>query len=226
MKKRYWILFFIFFLLCGCMKGEKLENRKEIPSEDIIENVPQYQDNNQTPISFYRLKGDKLEKISSITGDFHALDDIGFLQIYPSSEDTIILNTSFASSFYDSWQSYSQSNLKIGFSLKLSVPEKGEFSYNILNPNQTMDHWEYFMAYLYDDYANRGKSFYSHVEANEYTEDTLFTAFKLQCGSNCQDISSPFYLTVFTYDSEDDFLDGVYRGNSQYTIPVCLHGAC
>ena len=36
------------------------------------------------------------------------------------------------------------------------------------------------MNYLYDDYANQNKSFYSHIENNKMNDNTLFTAFKMQ----------------------------------------------
>ena len=117
-------------------------------------------------------------------------------------------------------------NLKIGFSLEIPLKDNTVIHYNIYGPNQTMNYWEYFMAYLYDDYANRNKSFYSHIESNDYNENTLFTALKLQCGGLCDNISSPVKLTVYTYDSEDDFKEETYRGNSKYSIPICMHNDC
>ncbi len=218
----------ICILLCGCQNNstKKEHTEQESKVEEIVEKEPEYHDDNNTPISFYQLKGNKLEKIKNITGNYQTLDDILFLQIFPSSEEVINLNKSFSQSFYDTWITFQEKPLKIGFSIKITLMNNEVIDYLILNPNQTMDHWEYLMSYIYDDYINQGKSFYSHIESNEYTENTLFTAFKLQCGDKCHEISSPLILTVFTYDGEDDFLDGTYRGNSQYTIPICIHGNC
>ena len=226
--KKLWILFLIGILfLSGCQKKEKeKENLEEKKEEEVIERIPEYKDENQTPISFYKLNGSTLNKVTNISGSFHHLEDVLFLQIYPSLEEVISLKDSFANSFYHTWQNYNTSkSLKIGFSLELETTEKETIFYNILNPSQTMDHWQYFMAYLYDDYRNRGKNYYSHLEQNEYTDTSLFTAFKLQCGE-CDKISSVVKLSVFTYDSEVDFLEGVYRGNSQSTISICIHGDC
>ena len=225
MKKKICLLLFI-LLLCGCSK----ENKKVLPKEENKEEIPiieEYKDLNDTPISFYQLKGNTLTKISNLSGSYNALDDIGVFQIYPSKEEVITLNSSFASSFYEEYIKYKEKlNIKIGFSIDFVLDNQEEISYLILTPQNTMDHWEYLMGYLYDDYINQGKGFYSHIEESEYSDTTLFTALKLQCGAYVDKIKSPIHLTVFTYDSEDDFLDGKYRGNSFSTLTICLNNNC
>lgn len=226
MKNKVFCLLFILLFLVGCGKVESNETVAKEKEVKVKETIPTYQDKNDTPISFYELKGSTLIKVNEINGDFNSLDDILFLQIYPSNLDTVSLNSDFSNSFYEEYMKYQQKNpIKIGFSLTYTL--NGEnIHYNILTPSNTMDHWEQFMAYLYDDYANRGKGFYSHIEPEQYTDSTLFTAIKLQCGGNSRDIADTIYFSVFTYDSEDDFLDGKYRGNSISTISLCLKGSC
>lgn len=225
--KKIMILLGILFFLSACSKNAvspKVEPQKEEKQEKIIE---KYQDNNHTPISFYQLKGDTLTKIDHISGEFVSMDDIALLQIYPSVEDTISLTDNFARSFFQEWEKYnSNHSLKIGFSLSFVDKEENNISYTILSPSNTMDHWEYFMAYLYDDYVNLGKGFYSHLENDDYQDSTLFTSIKLQCGVYCRDIPSTIQFQVFTYDSEDDFLDNTYRGNSKSSLSICLKGTC
>ena len=168
-----------------------------------------------------------MAKISNLSESYNALDDIGVFQIYPSKEEVITLNSSFASDFYDEYIKYRERiNIKIGFSIDFLLDTGEEISYLILTPQNTMDHWEYLMGYLYDDYINQGKGFYSHIEESEYSDTTLFTTLKLQCGAYVDKITSLIHLTVFTYDSEDDFLDGKYRGNSSSTITICLNNNC
>ncbi len=215
----YFIL--ILILLCGCGRiesNQKVQKKKENKKEEVI---PTYQDLNDTPISFYQLQGNTLTKVDEIKGNFNPMDDILFLQVYPSNLDTVSLNSDFSNSFYEEYMKYQQKNpIKIGFHITYNVNGE-EISYNIMTPSNTMDHWEQFMAYLYDDYVNRGKSFYSHIENDQYTDSTLFTSFKLQCGAYCKDASN-IKLSVFTYDSEDDFLNNHYRGNSISEIPICI----
>lgn len=223
------ILLFI-LLLCGCenntnkiKKNIEYNKIKEEPTEEIVEES--YQDNNHTPISFYELKGNHLEKKSSLTGSFQGMDDIFFLQLFPSNDERIDLENDFADSFYQEFMKYNNPPIKIGFSVDFLLDNK-PIHYNILTPNDTMKEEQSFLVYLYDDYINRGKSFYSHIENDDYNESTLFTAIKFQCGGNCQNITSPIQLKVFTYDSLDDFSNDVYRGNSYSTFTFCIHKDC
>lgn len=223
MKKNIIILFIIITFICGCSKKEEVkEIKNDDIKEEIIEDIPKYTDLNNTPIGIYELNGNTLKRLSSINKKLNVEEDIGIFQIYPSNEDTIYLNNGFADSFYNEFNKYN--NIKIGFNIKFTLNNGEKVSYNILSPSNTFDKWEYLMNYLYDDYANKNKSFYSHIEENDYNENTLFTAIKLQSSYSCGDINSKIELTVFTYDSEDDFLDNEYRGNSKYTLNICIDG--
>ena len=200
------------------MFDKKIKKKVKEEKIEIIEETPKYEDLNNTPIAFYSIKGNSLQKISSINKELVIEDDIGLFQIFPSQEEQIPI-TNFAEDYFKQWQVYNKNNLKVGFNIKFKINGQ-EISYNILSPSNTMDKWEHLMTYLYDDYANRNKSFYSHIENNEYNENTLFTAIKLQSSYSCSEITSNIYLTVFTYDTEDDFENNEYRGNSKYTITI------
>lgn len=224
--KKLVLIMIPFLLLYGCEKKEiniKEETKPKVQKEEI---KPDYIDNNNTPIGIYKLSNNTLKKLTTINRQTIIEEDLGIFQIYPSNEDTINLNTSFADSYYEHWQEYkSNTNLKVGFNLKFHINSGEDISYNILYPSDCMNKWEYLMNYLYDDYANQGKSFYSHIENDEYNENTLFTAIKLQNSYQIAEVDSKILLTVFTYDTEDDFDEaGEYRGNSSYTMTICLEG--
>lgn len=228
MKKIFLLLMCVFILLCGCEKKEETKDvvkDKEENKEEIVEEVDTYKDLNNTPIGIYSLQGNKLVKLTSFNTKLVIEKDINTFQLYPSNEDVIYLNNGFGQSFYDEYMKYNTNgNLKMGFNIKFTLYEGREVSYNIFSPNETFTEWNYLMNYLYDDYANRGKSFYSHVESHQVTPETLYTAFKMQASYGCGDIFSKIQFTVFTYDSEDDFLDNEYRGNSKYTLNICAEG--
>ena len=225
--KKLLIIILLSLFLTGCLKKEETIIEEPKPTEKEVEEVvvPQYEDLNNTPIGIYQIEKNQLKKISTINTQLVVEKDIGLFQIFPSNEDILDAND-FANNFYNTWQNYNQNNnLHIGFNIKFTKNNE-PVSFNILSPENTMDKWEHIMTYLYDDYKNRSKSFYSHIENDEYDESTLFTAIKLQSSYSCSEISDNIYLTVFTYDSEDDFLDGEYRGNSKYTLTIIAENNC
>ena len=220
------IVFLILIILCsGCIKKE--ETKKKEKKKVDVEYKENYKDLNTTPIGFYSSNDSGLIKITKINKTLIPMEDIGIFQIYPSDADSINISGGFGNSFYNEWMKYNtNNNLKIGFNIKFSTDTE-DISYNIFNPTNCMEKWQYLLNYLYDDYANRGKNFYSHIEENEYNENTLFTSIKLQSSGECGNIKKDkILLTVFTYDSEDDFKDNEYRGNSSSTLTICLSDEC
>ena len=228
MKRRFLLLIVICILLSGCNKGKELKIKTIKPDQDIKEEIvtPIYQDNNDTPIGIYSLNGNTLTKLTNINKKLNIEEDIGIFQLYPSNEEIVYLDKNFGESYYEKWNYYKQDkNLKEGFNIKFHLSTGENISYNMLYPSDCMNRWEHLMNYLYDDYLNRGKGFYSHIENNEYNDNTLFTSIKLQSSYQVSEIDSPILLTVFTYDTEDDFDENKeYRGNSSYTITICPEG--
>ena len=228
MKKRILILFLLAFFITGCdfnsvsKKAESLP-KKEQKTEEKIETT--YFDTNTTPIAFYDLQGNTLKRIHTISKKLVVEQDVGLFQVFPSQEENISLSSSFGQEFFNQWSTYNNNNsLKIEFSISFTKSDGENVYYNILDPSHTFDQWEYLMNYLYDDYANLGKGFYSHIEMDQFNDNTLFTAFKMQSSYQCDQIASSIKLTVFTYDTEDDFDEnGVYRGNSYDTLTICVN---
>lgn len=226
--KKILLLFVIGLLFitgCNTKTDVQKEEKKKVPKKEDV--VPAYKDDNHTPIGIYDLEGNQLKKLTTIQKTLNVEEDIGVFQIYFSNEDVVSLDKSFAESYYDKFLEYKKdTNLKVGFNIKFHLSTTGEdVSFNILYPNDCMKRWEHLMTYLYDDYQNRGKGFYSHIENHEYNESTLFTAIKIQSSYQVSEIDSPILLTVFTYDSEDDLDEKEeYRGNSSYTMKICPSG--
>lgn len=223
MKKVLLLLIILLVIVSGCGKKEiKKKEKKKVE----VEYIEKYKDLNNTPIGFYTINGNKLDKLTKINKTLVPMEDIGIFQIYPSNLDTVSLNKGFAYDFYDEWIKYNpNNNIKMGFNIKFSTDTE-DISYNIFNPINCREKWQYLLNYLYDDYANRGKGFYSHIEDHEFNDNSLMTSIKLQSSGECAKIKNKIVLTVFTYDSEDDFKDGEYRGNSSSTLTICLSNEC
>ncbi len=74
------------------------------------------------------------------------------------------------------------------------------------------------MIWFYDDINNSG--FYSHIEEDEYNENTVMSSIKLMSAKKSGEINSPIELTVFTYDEDDFSESGNYIGVSKYKISI------
>ena len=222
MKKIFILILITSIFLISCKSTKKEEAIKiKVPLEEEKEEiVDTYNDQNNTPICFYELNYNKLKKLTTISKTLSNLEDIGLFQIFPSCEDEIILEKGFAESFKEEWDKYNKGTLKMGYNLTFNTKEENTISFNILSPANTMDKYEYIMAYLYDDYVNIGKGYYSHLETDEYNDNSLLTAIKLQSNYKYTDILEKIELKVFTYDSVDDFQDNTYRGNSTSTLTI------
>ena len=145
--------------------------------------------------------------------------DLGVFQIFPSNQDSI----SGWDNFYNEWNKYdSEHKMKIGYNISYTLNDGRNISHTILNPSNTMDYEGYMAVYLYDDYNNRNNSWYSHLEEKDYNENSFMTSIKLYGNGGLVDINSDIVITVFTYDTEDDFNPETkeYRGNSKATLTL------
>ena len=219
--KKILLVLVVLLLFCGCAKKEKVIEKTKEEKKEIVEKDT-YKDENKTPIGIYKVQGNTLTKLTKINVTPVVEQDMGVFQIYPSNEDNLTIDKGFGLAFYDEWNKYN--NIKLGFNIKFSLADGRNISYNIFSPENTFDQWEYLMTYLYDDYNNFGKGFYSHIEKEQFTENTLMTSIKIQSSYSVDQINSKISLTVFTYDTEDDFDNNEYRGNSSYTMDICLEG--
>ena len=215
--KKIIIILVLSILIVGCSNKSKTVTKK-VKKEQIKEN---YTDLNETKIGLYQEKQNKLELIKEYKTDITSGVDIGIFQIYPSTDSEIFLENSFGNSFYNAWiKNSNYKDLKIGFNLKYTLDDNTNINHTVLNPSTTIKN-SYIFTYLYDDYKNRNSNFYSHIEDSEYDDNSLFTSIKLYA-SDVNKLNSKITLSVFTYDTEDDFTkDGDYKGNSIYTITIC-----
>ena len=213
----------IMLLCCMCLGCSKKIETKKVETPTKGETKEEYKDNNTMPIGFYKIKSyGVLQKVEDSNSVFEEGTDIFFNQIYPSQEDQIKLNNGFGEDFYKKWNELDKSKThKIGFHIKYTLYGNQEVSYNIFDPDTAMTKYEYILVYLYDDYINRKESWYSHMEQKDFNENSNITSIKLSCNTGCAYVTSDVELTVFTYDSDDDFDENkMYRGNSKYTIKI------
>lgn len=227
MKKSILILFILLLIFVGCNKSEK-ENENDIKEpETSIEPEPideppvvEYEDLNNTPIAIYRNN----KKVTEFQGRIVVGKDVAMFKVFPSNDETLSFSGSFGEAFKKKWDEYNTSGtLKIGYNLTYDIEDGRHFSQTIKHIKDNYKYEGYILIFLYDDYdLTVNKKTYKHVDIDEEKDTTLFSSIKLYGEAASNEIITKVYLTVFTYDTEDDFDEnGEYRGNSKYTITIC-----
>lgn len=220
------LLVSLIFVNCSCTKKEEPEKpNTPVTSEEEIVKEPTYVDDNPVTLGLYTR--------NSTTG-YHYIEsdiylpwnqyvDIEVFKVLPT-HDSVINYWYMQDAFPHYWQNYeNNSKYKIGFNLSYKTIDGESFSWNIINPSDKMNQvFNFVQLYVYDDIHPAKGSWYDHLEDNEMTEGVIFTSIKLCASTFINNIQSPMQLTVFSYDSSDDFdpTTGLYRGNSYHTINI------
>ncbi|MDD3187294.1 MAG: hypothetical protein PHD02_02335 [Bacilli bacterium] len=219
MKKIY--VFMILLLISGCSfinNSECVNKAEEIIEEEPVIEKPIYVDDNPITVGIYQ-NGD-MNLLTRFTSAWHTMTDINVFTV-------AYTNDPYIGGYYyqDIWQKYYANysdieDYKIGYYIGFYLTDGSYRGEVVLSPDEMEDFCPYLYLYLYDDANQARGSWYSHVNSGEVTDDTLFTSIKLFAGEHIEEVVSPITLSAFTYDDEEDFLDGKYRGNSIYTILI------
>lgn len=103
-------------------------------------------------------------------------------------------------------------NPKTGFRLTV-VTEEGNMTETVLSPSDIDEHIsEYIEMYLYDDVNHPSGSWYSHLTAEEMTDETIISSVKLTTGKLSHLVKS-VKLEAFIY-IEDEATNGEYNGDN------------
>lgn len=231
--KKYLLLLICVFIISGCSLFKKSDDTitndndsKVKQSVDIVEEdkeeKPSYVDDNTIKIGLYERNGSTLKLLTEFNSKIQIKKDIKTFQAFPSSDAEINHSGKrYADYYYEKWNEVNPDRkYKVGFNLSYTLNDGTEISQNIFGPSTTQTNYDYIEVYLYDAYKHRNDSFYSHIEENEYNDETLITSIKLTAGSKFFDISSKIKLTVFTYDEDDFDENNNYRGNSKYEVTI------
>ena len=224
--KKIIILFIFLLLLTGCNKLVKEDNQKEINNDqnnnqinsDLEENI--YQDTNPIKIALYEGTNGSYSRVDTFYSKMEALKDIGLFSII-LSQDKKVTGNNIKGLYKDYSSQYENfSNYKIGYHIAFSLKDGTMLSETILKPLtfSKFSFSDYLYVWLYDDINNSG--FYSHIEEDEYNENTVMSSIKLMSTKKSEEINSPIELTVFTYDEDDFSESGNYIGVSKYKISI------
>lgn len=214
-------------LITGCTKKVEEPVKKEIDKPTIIEEPiveePKYVDDNPIKLSFYLDEGANWHKQNEYYSPMTAYQDIEWFNIFLSQDDYIPITSikndwSIAASKYENVNNY-----RIGYELSFKTKDGKEIIETITKPLNLFDYKfaEYVYIWVYDD-VNATSDWYSHLEPEQYNEQTWMSSIKLMATEATQDIDGPINLKVFTFKDENDFDPDTnqYRGNSWTTLKI------
>lgn len=212
--KRIILFISIFILLTGCQSKEE-NTFKEIDIDETIK-TDNYVDNNPIKIALY----ENNYKVKSYSTTLSNFKEIAVFNIYYTNIDKLD-SSNIKYNYQKYYNTYENiDNYKTGFYITFEAEGK-KIEQLALDPTSKHAMTPYLYIYLYDDINQSPRSFYSHLEPTDMKENTIISSIKLFLAQEGSKISSPITLTVFTYDSEDDFnKDNKYRGISSYTIEI------
>ena len=220
------ILVLLIILLTGCsfnLKKEmketddtgNIEEQEEV--EEEIEDV--YQDDNPLKIAFYQGSNSVYKKVSVFKSPLNSFKDIGIFSIILDDKDEVRGN--YKELYNNVKNSYPDFKFKIGYNISFTLKDGSSYDENILKPIDLFDYTfsDYLYIWLYDDINTSG--WHSHIEEKDYNENTVMSSIKLMSTALSREAVDGFNITVFTYDSDDDFDDDDhYRGNSKFTLKI------
>lgn len=224
MKKKIFILIII-LLTIGCGKKEMESKEKEISPTPTVtplieeETEPEYVDDNPITVGLYR----KGKLVKTFNKKFKNDTDIATFNVVYTNEKNL-----GSTNVKKNWNKYfakykdieNIDKYKIGFLLEFEANGK-KLENLILDPSAKYVTSPYIYIYLYDGVHQKDGAHYTHLDMKDINDKTIYSSIKLYMCQQSKEITSPLKLTVFTYDSEDDFDENHhYRGNSQYTITI------
>lgn len=215
--KKIIILALSIFLITGCTTKDKNKMITEDNDKDKIEETNKYEDNNPVKVGFYDYNNYLITDSFKSRWDIYT--DMVWINIFPTNEPSI-----YYTNLKDTWDRYKDNynniNYKFGINISYTLKNGETTNLTLLKPSDNSSIFNYIQIYLYDGY-NATTSWYSHIEDNQVTDNTVLTSIKLTASTYIDEIESPIILTVFTYDGLDDFDENNnYIGNSKHTIMI------
>ena len=213
---------FVCFLITGCyyQKNESIKKIDNSPSTEEVQKIPEYTDNNPIKIAFYKGTNGVYTRIDKFESHVEDFKEIGIFSIILSNDEKVYGNSmkSLYKNIGENIENFS--NYKIGYNLKFTLEDGKVINENILKPLDygSYPFSNYLYAWLYDDINTTG--WHSHIEENEFNDNTVMSSIKLMWAPGANLISSNIELTVFTYDEDDFDIDENYRGISKFTTII------
>lgn len=193
---------------------------KDIPiEEEKKDNVKE--DDNPITVGLYTQGNSGKVLTPKYNSNWDRDEIIGMFYVLYTNKEKV--NSNFSSSWKEYYQSYTNiDKYKIGYNIKYTLKSGDIIDKQILKPDDVPSLFSNLQLYLYDDVTPMPGRRYYHMTQPEVTEKTIYTSIKIVAYKETVNVVSPIELTVFTYDSEDDFdkITGKYIGKSIYKTTI------
>ena len=215
--KKLILIILCLFLTVGCTKKEDIVNSNiEEDKPEVTQVEEPYIDNNPIKVGLY-MNGKLINEYNTTLVD--GTDIASFDVYFTDIEDVGSSNTK--NNFNKYYQMYNDiEKYKIGYFVSFDTKDN-HYEVVVKEPNTETALAPYIFMYLYDDIHQPDGAWYSHITMDEFNDSSILSSIKLCMVNGSHEITSPITLTVFTYDSDDDFDSvGHYRGVSSHTLII------
>lgn len=222
--KKIMLIFLIIILLVGCSKKNEVTKSLETKNDEmepiISEPKEDYIDTNPIKIAFYKGSNGLYKRLDKYDSSFKEYKEIGIFSIILSNDEEV--NGSSIKSLYKeiSGSIPNFNDYKTGFNLKFTLEDGTIVDENFYKPlgYGSYPFSNYLYVWIYDDVNTTG--WHSHIEENDYNENTIMSSVKLMWAPYANLINSPIEFTVFTYKDSDFDENNHYRGISKWTTII------
>ena len=157
------------------------------------------------PALYYFKEGGPLtyEKITSFEPVWRKDTDVGSFGVAPEVEPEG--RKTYVSLWNKGVQDFpALADFKTGFTLTFETAGGETFTVELRRPSDTKGDFNAFLdVYLYDDVANAGKSWYSHMEEGDFSETSLITSVKLTGRDRFAEVTK-VSLSAYLYNAAGD----------------------
>lgn len=163
--------------------------------------------------------GTKARKLVSVfEGKRVAKQDIDCFEAL-ATQEAYVSGSSFTGIWKQAWEDAGAAqDSKIGYMIEFALADGQTVKQTIRKPSDAKWFYDYLEIYLYDDIHQKG--WYSHLEDENITAQTVISSIKLTAGSKIAQVGD-ILLTAFIYQGDDCFdAEGRYIGDVLYTVSL------
>lgn len=194
-------------------------NIKDVTNEEKNDTVKE--DDNPITVGLYTQGSGGKILTPEYKSNWNRDEIIGMFYVLYTNKEKVSSN--YTTAWNEYYKSYNNiDKYKIGYNIKYTLKSGDIIDKQILKPDDVPSLFSNLQLYLYDDVTPMPGRRYYHMTQPEVTDKTIYTSIKIVAYKETVNVVSNIELTVFTYDSEDDFdkVTGKYIGKSLYKTTI------